>query len=449
MVRTVHSFFPELNTWLDQLPDSRVQDQTTYERRFLGWYGILLFVLQLGSRRQLDFELDPQATQVLHNLNRLAGTQHATRPVHNTLEYFIGHSKPAAIGALCPRLVRRLMRMKYLDSARLQGYGVVLIDGTGLFSFAERHCDHCLEQQHATHSVFMHQVLEAKLLGPEAMVFSIGSEFIENADAPAQRCSAEEFKQDCELKAFSRLAPALKRAFPQARLCLTGDSLYACGRVLQVAKDNGWAYVLTFKEGHLPEVWREFQNLLPLCAENTLERTLSDQSPTVHQVFRWVHDLSYQDSEKRTWTFTALLCQETVDGETTTFAWITNLTVTAETVVAVATEGGRCRWKIENEGFNRQKNSGFNLEHLYSQDPENLKAYYYLLQIAHMILLLLENGKYLRQLAKEWGKTPIELFGSLKNIARRLLDSLRYSLWPEQLFLADAPSEPTPASDTS
>ena len=46
-------------------------------------------------------------------------------------------------------------------------------------------------------------------------------------------------------------------------------------------------------------------------------------------------------------------------------------------------------------------------------------AYYFLLQIAHLLLQLLEKGSLLRQLAKDQGKrTAVELFGSLKNIAR-------------------------------
>jgi len=39
----------------------------------------------------------------------------------------------------------------------------------------------------------------------------------------------------------------------------------------------------------------------------------------------------------------------------------------------------RLRWKIENEGFNVQKNlGGFNLEHPYSQDPNASKVFYLL-----------------------------------------------------------------------
>src|SRR5438128_158046 len=74
LVKTVRHFFPHLNDWLQAVPDSRDQDACTYETRFLAWWGILLYLFQLGSRRQLNFRLDAQGTCVLANLNRLADT---------------------------------------------------------------------------------------------------------------------------------------------------------------------------------------------------------------------------------------------------------------------------------------------------------------------------------------------------------------------------------------
>ena len=58
----------------------------------------------------------------------------------------------------------------------------------------------------------MHQVLEAKLVGPGGMVLSLGSEFFDQRDAdhlPAA-ASEEQRKQDCELKALRRLAKELR-----------------------------------------------------------------------------------------------------------------------------------------------------------------------------------------------------------------------------------------------
>ncbi len=262
------------------------------------------------------------------------------------------------------------------------------------------------------------------------MALSIGTAFIENADVPARAGrDAEQWTQDCELTAFTRLVPGLRQACPQTAFCLTSDALYACGRALELVTAQGWAYVFTFKPGHMRAAWAEFQALLQLCLENTLRVTLPDGT---QQVYRWATGVSYVDQEKQTQVFNALQCEETVEGVTTTFAWMTNLPVRRDTVVSIATKGGRRRWTIENQGFNLQKNSDLNLEHAYSTDPDGLKAYYYFLQIAHIMLQLLEHGSLLRHLAQAQGKTPLALFGSLRNIARRLLEGLRNSPLPDE-----------------
>ena len=423
LVRTIRHFFPEFNAWMDEIKDPRFFPFVVYDKRFLLWWGLCLFLFKLGSRRQLDFELDADGTRVLENLNRLAGTQQKTRPVHKTLNYFLGRIGPQPLVELRTRLVRRLLRMRVLDAARLQGHWVVAIDGTGYLVFRERHCAHCLERRYGEVTLYLHQVLEAKLLGPEGLVVSLGTVFIDQSDAadtPAD-ADAERRKQDCELKAFNRLDAQLRVTYPHLALCYSGDSLFACGRGLALGHDPRRAFVYVLKPGRLPTLWHEFQTLLPLCPQQRRELLTC---AGVQQVYRWVDDLSYTDTEKRSWSVTAIQCEETVDGQTTTWAWITKLKVTAETVIDVATKGGRHRWHIENQAFNTQKNSGLNLEHVYSH--RCWQAFYYLLQIAHLILQLVEKGNLLRQLAQELGKTPAQLFGSLKNIARRLLESFRF-----------------------
>ena len=87
----------------------------------MAWWGVALYLCQLGSRRQLDYDLDARGTFVLDNLNRLAGTDHDTRPVHDTLDYFVEHLRPHGLPGLCTKIARRLIRMKALDAARLAG----------------------------------------------------------------------------------------------------------------------------------------------------------------------------------------------------------------------------------------------------------------------------------------------------------------------------------------
>jgi hypothetical protein len=59
--------------------------------------------------------------------------------------------------------------------------------------------------------------------------------------------------------------------------------------------------------------------------------------------------------------------------------------------------------------------------------------------MAHMLLQLLEKGSLLRQLAQGQGKrTAVELFGSCKDMAVRLVESLRYWRWPDEAYDKEA-----------
>ena len=392
-----------------------------------------LYLFQLGSRRQLDFDLRDGGLTVLSNRNRLADTTQTTLPVHDTLDYFLDHVALAGWQRLRTQMVQRLLRLKALDAARLLGHPVLLIDATGLLCFHRRHCPHCLVQRHGERTLYFHHVLEAKRLGPAGVVVSLGSEFIDNADAagtPAQ--SAEAVKQDCELKALARLLPRIKKDYPQLRVVLALDNLYACGPLFALAAEQGWSFVVTFKEGRTPALWREFLTLRAACPQNHRRRDWGDG---LVQEFRWVERLAYEDSEGRPWRLNALACTERRPrGEVGYFAWLTPLPVGQKTVEEIAQKGGRTRWKIENEGFNRQKNSGLNLQHVSSTDPEKWKSYYLLWQIAFILIQLLERGRLLRRLAEELGRPVWKLFGSLKNVARRLLESLRFVPWAAEWF---------------
>ena len=91
-------------------------------------------------------------------------------------------------------------------------------------------------------------------------------------------------------------------------------------------------------------------------------------------------------------------------------------------IQAIANKGGRLRWKIENKGFNMQKNGGYNLEHPYSEHQVAMKNFYLLLQIAHTINQLMEKGSLLKAAAEK-------VFGSIRNFSYRLLEDLRNNIF--------------------
>ena len=62
--------------------------------------------------------------------------------------------------------------------------------------------------------------------------------------------------------------------------------------------------------------------------------------------------------------------------------------------------------------------------------------HFYLLQIAHLFLQMFEMGSLLRRLAQDYNTTPLGLFGSLKNIAKRLLECFRFFQLGDRAFEA-------------
>jgi len=136
-----------------------------------------------------------------------------------------------------------------------------------------------------------------------------------------------------------------------------------------------------------------------------------------------VTEIAYVDTEGVEHVVAVIECLETKPDthktrHTSRFKWVTNFNVTATKVVALANQEGRPRWKIENEGFNVQKNGGYTLEHRYSEDPTAGKIFYLLLQVAHPLAQLIERGSLFRR------AFPTGV-GSAKNIAIRLLEAWR------------------------
>ena len=91
---------------------------------------------------------------------------------------------------------------------------------------------------------------------------------------------------------------------------------------------------------------------------------------------------------------------ETEGKESSRFCCLTDLSVTEKNIKRVIWDG-RKRWKIENEGFNCQKNHGYYLEHMYSRNYQAMKNHYYLIQLGHMISQLVEKWEKLWKKAKQ------------------------------------------------
>jgi hypothetical protein len=283
-------------------------------------------------------------------------------------------------------------------------------------SFDERHCEHCLTRTTKKGvTTYFHYVLEAKLVTPDGHALSLCSEWIENP--------AGDFdKQDCERKAFIRLAAKLKKQYPRLPVCVLADGLYPYENAFKICEDYEWKFIFVLQDGSLKTVQEDLtltRRKQPEAKYYTL-----DQGWHITQEYRFQKDVEYHRNYRLNW----VQCIETRTNrnkrkakapsplpETGRFEYVTNIQPERTNVRAIGA-AGRLRWKIENEGFNTQKNGEYELEHKYTRHSYNgLKNYYVLLQIAHAINQLIEKGTGLKAILKLRPKeTLYNLWNKLK-----------------------------------
>lgn len=207
------------------------------------------------------------------------------------------------------------------------------------------------------------------------LMLSIGTENIENnPEYGKKKCSEEEVKQDCEIKAFKRLVKKIKKAFLRLPVCIVADGLYVAENIIDLCESYGWKFIIRYKEGSAKSIKEEYQAIK--------EKEYSGNTEYINGIiykFRTVNVLLQKETKK----------EEKEKTETKEFKWVTNFEIKKKNAVKIAV-AGCLRWKIENEGFNRQKHWQGNLEHACSWNTQAQKNHYLMEQIADFIRQLYE-----------------------------------------------------------
>ncbi len=316
----------------------------------------------------------------------------------DTVEDFLRILQPEELEALKAALIAGLIEQKVLRHYRLLNkYYTVAIDGTGTNSYTQNGPDQSRTYKTSKNgkTTYSYHVVEAKLVTSSGLAISLASEWVTND-------SNRNFdKQDCEQRAFARLAVKLKKYFPRLPLCILADGLYPNKTFMQTCKNNGWNYVVVLKDDNLKILQQDIIDTDNKHRHSREHCKIEAKGKThIQQRYEWI-DLPFPYS---THTLYWIRCEETTtrydkdkqplkkQDNPTTFVWVTNLKVTSANVQQLA-EAGRSRWKIENEGFNTQKNGGYALGHKYSRKSfASYKNYYQCMQIAHLINQLVEHS---------------------------------------------------------
>lgn len=398
VVNIIKQYFPQLIEKLEKLTDIRHQSYIEYKMSVITVTRLLGLLCGIKSMRETTEKFNTEET--IRNIANLLEIELEEIPHYDTINNVFEKLEMGELRKIQKYMVNRLIRSKMFNKYRFRDkYFQIVVDGTGIMSFKERHCKHCLKRiynkgEENEYSIYYHYVLEAKLVVGD-IVISIDSEFVENEDENVE-------KQDCEIRAFYRMAERIKKEHLRLPIIISGDALYACEPVVARCKEKGWQYILRLKEERLKLLGEEIK-----CVEKAEERDTD---------IKYWNGLKYGEVriEKEA---NILKYYDRKEDKVTEFIWITSFKITEKNKEELV-YFGRQRWKIENEGFNMQKNGTFDIEHIYSMNYNAMKAHYFFIQFAHTIRQLLEKGM----------KCITELKMSIKEVSAILTQALTQTI---------------------
>ena len=416
MMVTNH-FFHSLREWINEMDDPRNQSYTTYTQADLGYMAILKNICGQYSMREMEENFNKETC--IDTLRIISGNQNLDEmPHYDTLNYYLERLSPECLSELRKKMVTSLIRGKQFNRSRLQGkYWRVILDGTGLFYFKEKHCENCLVTTKKTEDgksikLYYHKVLEAKIVLSDNVIISLGTEFIENENEDVN-------KQDCEINAAKRLLKRIKKEHPKLLICVQGDALYATEPMMHLCREYHWEYIFTQKDTRQKVLGESFEWIK--CGEDAIrkEGICKEKGSTFYA--NHVEEVAGKSEVMNVYEYEYEAKDKDGNKQKIRFQWVTSLELSDKNIEEMVL-AGRGRWKIENEGFNNQKNGIYQIEHLNSRNSNAMKNHYLFTQISDILM----------QLYLAWNPFIKELGQSIKNTSSGLLESFRHQAVTEE-----------------
>ena len=279
---------------------------------------------------------------------------------------------PESLRPLFTSVFRQLQRGKALDAMMfLDGHYVLALDGTGYFSSKTIHCTSCLQKVNRNGSItYSHQMFAAAIIHPEQR------EVIPLMPEPMMKHDGTD-KNDCERNAAKRFIAKLRQDHPHLKFIVTEDSLSAHAPHIEVLQDHDLHYILGVKEGDHAYLFQQVQAAEQAGCVTSSER--HDRAMGVVHRFRFGNDVPLKASNAGV-LVNFIEYWEIGPDQVQHFSWVTDLRVSQRNVFRLM-QGGRARWKIENETFNTLKNQGDHFEHHDGHGQQHLSVVFAMLMM--------------------------------------------------------------------
>jgi len=361
------SLFKHIHTAFEKIPDHRTGDVKISLPDAL-MSGFAMFSLKDPSL--LVFDSRRKDEKKLKNLKKIYHIEEV--PCDTQMREILDEVSPEALSPVFTDIFRQAQRGKALEKmVFMDGYYLLSVDGTGYFSSKKIHCPSCLEKTHSKSGevTYSHQMLGAAIVHPERQeVIPVFPEPITKQDGAR--------KNDCERNAAKRFLDQFRKAHPHLPVIIIEDGLSSNAPHIRELKKHDIRFILGAKPGDHEFLFQQVER----AAHHGEVSEYTLKIDTVTHRFRFLNHLPLNQSNQDVLVNFLEYWEIREDGTTQHFSWITDFEITRENIWKLM-QGGRARWKIENETFNTLKNQGYHYEHNYGHGEKHLSVIFALLMM--------------------------------------------------------------------
>jgi hypothetical protein len=396
LIRSVHKMF------------LKVPDPREFTKKFTPivdhlMSGLAIFGLKFPSLLQYDRKRND--IKISENLKDL---YHIDNPPSDThLRDRLDEVKPEHLRPAFKKLFANFQRTNELEKFKfIDGYYLMSVDGTGQFSSSKVSCKNCCKKQRKNGEVtYYHQMLGACIIHPDkSNVIPLCPEIIQHQDGNT--------KNDCERNAAKRFIKNFRREHPHLKVIIVEDGLASNGPHITELENNKFKYILGAKTGDHNFLFDKIEN-----SEDAEYYENRDERGFLHQ-FRFINNVSLNKSHPNLKVNFLEYRETSPKGKELNFSWVTNIKITKKNINKLM-QGGRGRWRIENETFNTLKNLGYNFEHNYGHGKQYLSTIFCMLMIlAFLIDQIQQTSCHLFQAIKKDAGSFQALWESMRVLFR-------------------------------
>lgn len=365
------------------LPDKRVLKGQIYKMEDIALSALSVFYFQSGS--WLNFQRNMQTKTGRSNAKSLFGIENI--PSDNHIRDILDGIKVDELQPIFDKFHTileekgTLKEYEYFDNTLL-----ILLDGTYYHSSKKIHCEHCQtrekEDKKGNKTIeYYHSAVTPIIAHPKMKeVLSLLPELISNKDG--------EEKQDCEIKASKRWLEKEHSISKNHKLTILGDDLYCKTSVIKDIRAKGSNYIFVCKPTSHKKMYEQIEYIEKLGEVDSKVVVGRNSKTRKKEIFSYQYlnevDLTGdKNSIKVNWC--SVEVKDNKEKIIYSGAFATDYIIHDENVEKII-EGGRCRWKVENENNNTLKTGGYNLEHNFGHGKEGLSEFLFTLNILSFLV---------------------------------------------------------------